>query len=120
MTEHTTHTVLFSEVRNEFYENVDALLLMFDVTCKKSFESLTKWIGEAAKFGLTSDSTIMAVVGNKIDKYPREVTEQQGTSFAVEHNASYWETSAKTGVGVEDMFDCILQDACKRGFYNSN
>jgi len=42
----------------------------------------------------------------------------QGTSFAMQNDTTYFETSAKTGAGVEDMFDYLLQDACRRGFYN--
>jgi len=67
----------YYEVRNEFYKNADGVLLMFDVTHKTSFESLGNWLGEAAKFGLSSESAAIVVVGNKIDQYPREVTEQE-------------------------------------------
>ncbi|KAL7524367.1 hypothetical protein ACHAXR_002036 [Thalassiosira sp. AJA248-18] len=108
----------YYEVRNEFYSNADGVLLMFDVTSKQSFESLTNWLEEAAKFGLSQDGTTLVVMGNKIDQYPRAVTEQEGTSFAMQNNAVYFETSAKTGVGVEDVFDYILADTCKKGFYN--
>ena len=50
---------------------------MFDVTQKQSFESLSNWLEEAAKFGLSSESATVVVVGSKIDQYPREVTEQE-------------------------------------------
>ena len=50
---------------------------MFDVTCKKSLESLGKLLEEAARFGMSPESATLVVVGNKIDQYPREVSEQQ-------------------------------------------
>ena len=64
-------------MRNEFYENADGVLLMYDVTKKESFESLSKWRDEIAKFGLSAESATLVVVGNKTDKYPRGVTEHE-------------------------------------------
>ena len=90
---------------------------MFDVTSKRSFESLIKWLAELRKFGLNSNNTTLVVVGNKIDLYPREVTEREGTSFAIERSLTYFETSAKSGVGVEDVIYYVLADTLKRGFY---
>ena len=64
-------------MRNEFYKNnVNAILFVFDVTNEKTFESLVMWLDEADKYGMSSE-TIKVVIGNKIDLYPREVTDQQ-------------------------------------------
>ena len=42
----------------------------------------------------------------------------QATSFAIERNLPYFETSAKTGgSGVDDTIDFLVEDAIKRGFY---
>jgi DnaJ family protein C protein 27 len=74
----------YSDVRNEFYKNVDGALLTFDVTSKRSFESLGSWLKEANRYGLSSDTTTtMLVVGNKIDHRPREVTEQEVRELAL-------------------------------------
>ncbi|KAL7539576.1 hypothetical protein ACHAWF_006449 [Thalassiosira exigua] len=107
----------YYDVRNEFYKKVDTVLLLFDLGNKKSFCSLGSWLEEAEKFGVSAESSTLVVVGNKLDKHPREVTELQGTNFAVENNATYFETSAKTGACVDDMFEYVLQEMCKRGFY---
>ena len=37
----------YNEVQNEFYKNVDGLLLLFDITQKQSFKSLSNWLEEA-------------------------------------------------------------------------
>ena len=108
----------YDEVRNELYSAVDGVLLVFDVTRNESFESLNGWLDELRRYGISSDNTTMVVVGNKIDKNPRQVSEQEGTSYAIEHNLSYFETSAKTGgESIDDMFDFIIQDTLKKGFY---
>jgi len=45
------------------------------------------------------------------------IIDDQATSFAIERNLSYFETSAKTGSGVDDTIDFLVEDALKRGFY---
>ena len=77
MTPSTIGDANYKEVRNEFYSNVDGLILMYDVTDKQTFEALPNWLDEARQYGLTSSNCILVVVGNKIDQYPRVVTEQQ-------------------------------------------
>ena len=94
------------------------MLLFFDVTSREDFESLSKWKQEAAKHGVSPENTTFVVVGNKTNQHPREVSEQGG-AFATQHSTTYFSTSAKTGEEniAEEMFDFVLQDACKRGFY---
>ena len=76
--------VAYSEVRNEFYSNVDGVLLVFDVTSRQSFESLDSWIKELRKYGISTENTTMVLVGNKSDKYPQEVKEQEvSTGYGV-------------------------------------
>lgn len=101
------------DVRIEFYKNnVNGILFVFDVTNEKSFESLGMWFEEADNYGISSE-TVKIVIGNKIDLYPREVTEQQGKSFANRQKATYFETSAKTGARVDEGFQFILRKTCK-------
>jgi GTPase SAR1 family protein len=50
---------------------------MYDVTDKSSFEALQNWLNEAKEFGFDSSNSTLVVLGNKIDQYPRVVTEQQ-------------------------------------------
>ena len=67
----------YREVRNEFYSNVDGVLLVFDVTSRQSFESLDSWINELRKYGISTENTTLVLIGNKADKYSREVKEQE-------------------------------------------
>ena len=51
----------------------------------------------------------MAVIGNKSDLYENEelADEQQAKDFAKEINATFMLTSAKTGDGIEKLFDVL-------------
>ena len=35
-------------------------------------------------------------------------------AFSIQNNATYFETSAKTGVGVEDMFEYLLLERTRK------
>lgn len=55
----------FFEVRNEFYREVNAIMLVFDVCAKKSLDGLDVWIREANKYGANKDAVVF-VIGNKV------------------------------------------------------
>lgn len=67
----------YKDVRNEFYSDVDAVILIYDVTDKVGFEALATWVNEAREFGVSTSNTTWVVVGNKSDLYPRVVSEDQ-------------------------------------------
>lgn len=49
-------------------------MVMFDVTCRKSFENLDHWINE---FGRISQVEAMIICGNKIDDEERRQVSSQ-------------------------------------------
>jgi GTPase SAR1 family protein len=61
---------------------------MYDVTDEPTFESLPVWFDEAREFGLTSSNCTLVVVGNKVDRYPRVVTEKEASDDDVYCNLS--------------------------------
>ena len=51
---------------------------------------------------------VIALVGNKNDLYEQEkVTDEEGLAFADEINAIFKTVSAKTGSGIDDLFNTI-------------
>lgn len=54
----------FLDVRNEFYREAHMLLLVFDLTSKRSFESLDMWVREASDQG--ASEIPIAIIGNKV------------------------------------------------------
>lgn len=106
--------VVFHEVRNEFYKDTQGAILVFDVTDRASFESLDDWINEM-KHDLdltnnTIDNVIFAICGNKIDKGKRVVEELEAKMWAHMKGYHYFETSASSGAGINEMFESLLGD----------
>lgn len=80
-----------------------AALLVYDITSKESFNSLSRWISEARNHG-NKDITL-TLVGNKNDlETDRAVSVEEAQAFADQHNLIYVETSAKSGNNVDAAF----------------
>lgn len=100
--------VEYYDVRNELYSQTQAVMLVFDVTSRTSFQSLESWNRETSRCN-TSYPVVTLVVANKIDQeVERVVTREEGQKWARAHKLPYWETSAATGAGVFSMFHTML------------
>ena len=55
---------------------------------------------------IKKEDVICVVVGNKIDlKNSRQITTEEGKNFAKKYNFIFAEVSAKTGVGIKELFE---------------
>lgn len=100
----------FSFVRPPFYRGATGIIYVFDLTRRSSFTNLLEWKIEVEKV-VTGRPSIL--VGNKLDladEGHREIALQDGESLKKELQAlSYYETSAKEGLKVENVFkDTVL------------
>ena len=91
-----------------FYKDAKAICLCYDITSKKSFEELKDyWYEQQTKLN-ADGNPIFAVVGNKIDLFDnQQVKDEEGKEFAKKINAIFQVTSAKTNVGVDELFEKI-------------
>ncbi len=102
---------IFYEVRNEFYKDTQGVLLVYDVSDRKSFESLDQWITEMRnEIGNPNDvdNIFFVVCANKSDK-KRAVDEVEGRLWADSKHFLYFETSAHSGENVTEMFQALFE-----------
>ena len=105
----------FRAMTNLYYRDAQVALLTYDVTNESSFSSIEFWI-QQLKYKVENDNMILCLVGNKCDVEPNEkkVSREKGKSFAHENNMLFFETSAKTGEGVKDLFVTIANEVYKQ------
>lgn len=95
-----------------FRHGLHAVILVFDITNRQSFESLHQWIQAAAWEGKTRT---MVLMGNKTDlDAHRKVTYQEAQAFAQSEGLVYFEGSAKQNVGVEELVHHVAFEALAR------
>lgn len=90
-----------------YLRNFRVAIIVFDVTSMSSLEKAKYWIRELMQRpevdGLKEGKVSIALCGNKIDVVGQRVIGPQH-ELAKRHGFQYFETSAKTGKGVRDMF----------------
>eukprot|EP01124_Arcella_intermedia_P029276 TRINITY_DN613_c0_g1_i3.p1 TRINITY_DN613_c0_g1~~TRINITY_DN613_c0_g1_i3.p1 ORF type:complete len:139 (-),score=25.78 TRINITY_DN613_c0_g1_i3:85-501(-) len=87
-----------------YYRGASAAVLVYDITSAFSYNKVKEWVNEL-KVNVTDDIT-MVVVGNKLDRAQkhRQLQTEVGQEYATSVGASFTETSAKTGEGIEAVF----------------
>ncbi|KAF5270879.1 hypothetical protein FQR65_LT05396 [Abscondita terminalis] len=75
-----------------YYRNVHAIIIVYDVTNKASFDALRYWVEECDKHCFTNIPRIL--VGNKCDE-SLAVNTNLAQRFADQHNMPLFETSAR-------------------------
>ncbi|GAB6025891.1 Ras-protein Rab-26 [Chamberlinius hualienensis] len=99
----------FRSVTHAYYRDAHALLLLYDVCNKNSFDNTRAWLGEINEYAL-EDVAIM-LLGNKADMHQdRVIRTEDGERLAKEYNVAFMETSAKTGMNVELAFMAVARD----------
>ena len=91
----------------------DGFLLVFGVDDKTSFKPLGEWI-KSIEEKCDISKKVLILVGNKIDKENREVTKEEALSFAESKNLKYFETSAKNGTGIKEIFNLLFEEVYKK------
>ena len=87
------------------------VILIYDITDRNSFESVRN---RMIQIELIADKSLKRVlIGNKCDEPNREVSEEDGKKFADKHNIGFFETSAKTGKNVNEVFYYLVEEILK-------
>jgi len=97
----------FKAVRKMYYSGAAGIILVYDVTRRRSFTELSKWVAEADES--IGTRVPMVLVGNKIDLPDRAVPSSEAKKWAEDQGFLYMESSAKTGDGVADMFTVLAE-----------
>ena len=103
----------FRTITRQYYQNSNAVILVFDLTTKSSFDDVLSWINDIKEFG--PKDCLIIIVGNKLDLYnQRCISFEQSVDLAKKLDMDYFEVSAKTGQGVKFMFDILVRSLVKQ------
>ncbi|XP_012680472.1 ras-related protein Rab-10-like [Clupea harengus] len=99
----------FHTITTSYYRGAMGIMLVYDITNTKSFESISKWLRNIDEHA--SEEVERMLLGNKCDMDDKRVVPTaKGEQIAAEHGIRFFETSAKSNVNIEKAFLCLAED----------
>lgn len=95
-----------------YYRDAVAAILVYDITDRDSFDKVQTWVEELRLY-LPKDTPI-AIAGNKCDLSNRQIDQEEVESYAKSINGAHFDTSAKTGKGIEEIFTEITKAVLRK------
>ena len=93
----------FRTITTSYYKGAHAILIVFDITEKDSFEHVKNWVADIDKFA--KQGVLRILVGNKCDlEKQRNVSKEEANELAEKLGIKYIETSAKDTINIETLF----------------
>ncbi|KAK7605299.1 hypothetical protein V9T40_007157 [Parthenolecanium corni] len=106
----------FRSITKSYYRNSVGALLVYDICNRLSFDHIPRWMMEARRH-IDPHEPVFVLVGCKLDlaqKGEREISSDEAKAFADQHGMFTIETSAKTGLHVEEAFVAITEEIYNR------
>ena len=106
----------FRSITYSYYRGANAIIIVFDITDKKSFLSITEWLKQIEKHA--KENVFKFLVGNKSDlSEERKVTYEEAKEYADKHDLPYIETSAKEGININELFESSIKSFLSNSKY---
>ena len=106
----TAGTEQFTAMRDLYIKNREGLILVYSVISAPSFIALQSHWDQICRAKLLQTATPIVLVGNKSDlDAKRAVPTQDGKALAEKWQCPFFETSAKLGCEVNEIFSEIVQ-----------
>ena len=110
----------YRSITRAYYKNSVCAILVYDITNRDSYEHISSWVEDC--LAQSPKTVFMVLVGNKSDlNEQRKVTFEEGQQMAKNNNMLFYETSAKSGLNVDKVFEDSAKEIHKKindGYYD--
>ena len=98
----------YMSINKLYFQKIQGIILMYDITQRSSFERLPKWV---QLINETTFNIPVVLIGNKIDdeEENRIVSTEEGKDFANQNGYLFYEASALSGKNVNNS----IYDLCE-------
>lgn len=96
-----------------YLRDSNGIILVFDFTNEKSFESLDKWI-ELINDTVEEGEVEKILVGNKSDLSSRKISDEMANKYASEHGMKFISVSVKEGINIDYLFEVLGNNCVKK------
>lgn len=101
----------FRTITQTYYKGAMGIILVYDCTEEKSFSNISNWMKQIEQHA--SKDVAKVLVGNKADKEDKVIDTETGKQLADEYGLDFFETSAKTGLNISELFQSIAHNIIK-------
>nr|CAI5829020.1 unnamed protein product [Callosobruchus analis] len=105
----------FRTITQSYYRSANGVIIVYDITKRSSFLSVTRWIEEVRRY--SGNSVLIALVGNKADlETLREVEFDEAEAMCqyLPEVLFFLESSAKTNSNIEEAFMYLATELKRR------
>lgn len=96
------------ECMSKYFRGYHGLIIVYDITDFASFCQAEDWVTTIKRYA--NDNIMFTLLGNKSDlSSKRCISYEDGKSKANNFGCSFFETSAKTGLNVDSMFEVFAK-----------
>ncbi|CAI2378431.1 unnamed protein product [Moneuplotes crassus] len=92
----------FKTITQSYYKGAMGIILVYDSTDPITFSNVESWMQDIDDFA--SKDCVRILAGNKSDKENIMISTEKGQELADKYKIDFFETSAKTGHNVNDLF----------------
>ena len=102
----------YKSITSAYYKGAKAAIIVYDITNKLSFDNIDKWIGDIK--ANADKNIILLICGNKSDLGEKRVISlDEALAKSSNNNLIFFETSAKTGYNIDEVFEFISASVYK-------
>ena len=94
----------FRTITNSYYRGAHAIVIVFDLTKRESYEHVQKWISDINRYA--NENVLKFLIGNKADlTNEKQVSYQEARALASQMKATYFNVSAKKNENINEFFE---------------
>lgn len=97
----------YRSITNAYYRGAEAIIIVFDLQNKESFNHIQDWIDEISKY--TGPSVFKLIIGNKCDLNNPQVTKLDIEELEKKLDVKVFEASAKLANNVDSAFRYVVE-----------
>ena len=99
----------FKSLPKKYYQKIDGVILLYDVTNEDSFDDTIKWLKDL--YETANENIIIYLLGNKIDlNSKRKIPFETGFNIAKQKNIKFMEISCKLDLNISDCIYNLIYD----------
>ena len=95
----------FKSITSSYYQNVDGAVIVYDVTDKKTFDSIDYWYNIVKE-----NDPVVFFVGNKCESNNKTISRDLENDIVEKYKCFFIEVSAKSGDKITKLFNNIQKN----------